>query len=115
MAKILCRTANMPEDERMDLYELFQQHEIDFYETQAGFWGVGVAALWIRNKADYDSATQLFDDYQQQRSQNEEKSPSTSIVGGLYRGFLQKPLLFLLTTMIVFGVLFISLYPFMNI
>lgn len=69
MAKLLFRLRNVPDDEATEVRELLATHEIAFYETSAGNWGISMPGLWLRNDADYPQARALLDDYQQQRVQ----------------------------------------------
>ena len=69
MSKLLFRLRNVPEDEAHDVRELLSQHEIEFYETSAGNWGISMPGIWVRHDSEYDEARNLLDTYQQERSQ----------------------------------------------
>ena len=68
MAILLFRLRNVPDDEANDVRDLLSQHNIEFYETSAGNWGVSLPALWLRHDHDYPHARQLLDQYQYERS-----------------------------------------------
>ena len=119
MAKLLCRLSQMPEDERLEICDLLVNADIAYYETHAGFWGVGVAALWLSDALQYDVALELFEEYQQQRyarvtseAIQEDRLPS-SFIAGLGVAFFQRPLMFSLCVLVIMGILAISIYPFM--
>lgn len=67
MAKLLFSLRGVPEDEAYEVRELLTAHEINFYETSAGNWGISMPALWLQNENEFEKARRLLDDYQQQR------------------------------------------------
>lgn len=70
MAKKLYALRNVPEDEIDEMRAVLREHDIDFHETDAGFFGIATAALWINEPLQFDQAKQLIDDYQLQRYQH---------------------------------------------
>lgn len=69
MPVILFKLRNVPEDEAEEIRELLSRHNIEFYETPAGRWGVSMEAIWLKDESLFDNAKQLIDDYQAQRYQ----------------------------------------------
>lgn len=69
MAKLLFRLRSVPEDEATEVRELLETHDISFYETSAGNWGISMPGLWLHHDTDYAQARALLDDYQDQRRQ----------------------------------------------
>lgn len=67
MAKLLFRLNGVSDDEANEVRALLAEHEFDVYETDAGRWRISVAAIWLRNNADYDKARALLDEYQHER------------------------------------------------
>ncbi|SRR5690606_14629802 len=68
MSKLLFKLRNVPEDEAEEVRELLSEHQIDFYETSAGNWGISMPALWVREESQYQQARELLDSYQAERS-----------------------------------------------
>lgn len=68
MSKLLFKLRNVPEDEAEEVRELLNEHQIDFYETSAGNWGISMPALWVREESQYQQARELLDSYQAKRS-----------------------------------------------
>lgn len=68
MAKLLFRLRNVPDDEATEVRDLLASHEISFYETTAGNWGISMPGLWLHDEADYPRARAILDDYQQARA-----------------------------------------------
>lgn len=69
MAKLLFRLRNVPDDEAAEVRSLLETHDISFYETSAGNWGISMPGLWLHQDSDYPQARALLDDYQDQRRQ----------------------------------------------
>lgn len=67
MAVKLMNLRNVPGDELADIFDLLDSHEIAYYETSAGTFGISLAALWLRDESQLDEAKKLLDDYSQQR------------------------------------------------
>ncbi len=67
MTKLLFSLRGVPADEAQEVRDLLNSHEIDFYETDAGNWGISMPALWVNDEQTYVIARRLLDDYQQQR------------------------------------------------
>ncbi len=113
MAKLLCRLSQMPVDEKLEIIELLEQKEIHFYESHAGFWGVGVAALWLSDPDQYDEAQQLFEDYQLQRLQNAHRQRvDDADISSLWQRFCQQPVVFSVSIVAIVVILVLSIYPF---
>ena len=68
MAALLFRLAQVPEDEQDDIRQLLHDGGFDVYETSAGFFGLGVAAIWLRDRDQLAQARKVIDEYQQQRT-----------------------------------------------
>ncbi len=68
MAILFFNLRGVPQDEADDVRALLAEHEIDFYETHVGNWGVSMPAIWLHNQDDLEIAQPLFDEYQYQRA-----------------------------------------------
>ncbi|MXS80898.1 MULTISPECIES: DUF6164 family protein [Nitrosomonas] len=68
MSKLLFKLRNVPDDEAEEVRVLLSEHQIDFYETTAGNWGISMPALWVREESQYEQARELLDTYQVERS-----------------------------------------------
>lgn len=68
MSKLLFKLRNVPDDEAEEVRALLNEHQIDFYETSAGNWGISVPALWVHDEMQYPRARELLDAYQAARS-----------------------------------------------
>jgi len=68
MAVQLIRLRGVHEDEALELRELLEANNIDYYETPAGNWGVSMPAIWLRDENELPRARSLLKNYQQQRA-----------------------------------------------
>lgn len=76
------------ETELNGVREALEQAGIDFYETSAGIWGLGNAALWVRHPEDFERARAVVEAFQRDwtqraRSQSERPAVRWSLVPGL--------------------------------
>jgi hypothetical protein len=67
VAKKLYSLRNVPDDETEEMRILLREHDIDVHETSSGFFGIGSAAIWVNNVAQFDLAKELITRYQKQR------------------------------------------------
>ncbi|WP_428353771.1 DUF6164 family protein [Methyloprofundus sp.] len=67
MALLLFSLRHVPDDEADDIRDLLAENTIDFYETNAGNWGISMPAIWLRDAQQHEQARLLIDDYQEQR------------------------------------------------
>ncbi len=68
MSKLLFKLRGVPDDEAEEVRALLVEHQIDFYETSAGNWGISMPAIWVRDESRYPEAKVLLDNYQVARS-----------------------------------------------
>lgn len=68
MARLLFKLRNVPDDEATDVRALLTEHDIAFYETTAGNWGISMPGIWLRHDSDYEKARNILDTYQHERA-----------------------------------------------
>lgn len=69
MSYLVFKLNSVPEDEANDVRQLLEDHKINFYETDSGRWGLGYAAIWMKDDALLEKAKSLIQEYQHQRYQ----------------------------------------------
>ena len=74
MSKLLFKLRNVPDDEALEVRELLELNDIDYFETTPGNWGISMPGLWLHDADDFPRARALLDDYQADRAQRE-RSP----------------------------------------
>jgi Mg2+/Co2+ transporter CorC len=118
MTKLLFNMHGAPDDEIQEVRELCETHELDVYETEAGRWRIGLAAIWLKDDDQYAAAMSALNEYQQARYQyaqeDRAKIQGLSIAEGLYVKFKQDPNQFFMTFLGLIAVLGLTLYPFMK-
>lgn len=118
MPVLLFRMRGAPLDEVDEVRALLQAHEIEFYETHAGNWGIGTPAIWLRDDSRLTEARSLLDDYQAQRAlRMRAEYEAAKGVGGmrsLLDRLLANPLTAIIGLAFILLILYLSLAPFLN-
>jgi hypothetical protein len=113
MALLFFRLRGVPDDEADEIRQILTDNAIDFYETNAGNWGISLPAIWLSHQDDEAKARLLFDEYQRQRAgqqraiylelKRQGKQP------GFWRHNLNRPFRFLAYCLILTMVIYISI------
>ena len=116
MSRLLIKLRHAPEDEILEIRSLLQEHRINFYETQAGPWGISAPGIWLNDEHQYDRAKALMDDYQEKRFREKRLEYEKLRRAGQHRTFqqnlLDRPLQVLLYSLIAGLILYFSISPF---
>lgn len=116
MSRLLIKLRHAPDDEIVEIRALLTEHHIDFYETQAGPWGVSAPAIWLKREAQYDRAKALLDRYQEQRFHDKRAEYEKQRRAGEERTFLdnlqERPIQVLLYSLVAGLILYFSISPF---
>jgi hypothetical protein len=118
MSVKLFKLRNVPDDEAEDVRRLLADHDIDFYETYAGGWGISMPAIWLQDASHLAQAKALIDKYQKERMAQAraeyvqlKKEGKHGTVTGRIR---ENPLQFILLLILLLFILYVSLAPFIN-
>ncbi|MDX8404900.1 MAG: DUF6164 family protein [Mariprofundus sp.] len=119
MAVLLFKLRGVPDDEASEVRALLNEHEISFYETTAGGWGISMPAIWLHQDRDLDRAKQLLDDYQKQRAVAAREA-YTALKGSgehktLWQGIQAHPMRFMMVLLLIGFILYITLSPFIHL
>ena len=116
MAILLFKLTQVPDDEAQEIRQLLGENEIHFYETDAGFWRVGLDAVWLADSTQEEQARALIADYQQVRTASQRENYAHLCAQGEAPSLLQKiahqPLRFVGVILAVLFVLGLTLVPF---
>jgi hypothetical protein len=114
MSVLIFRLNDASEEEAAQVRELLQQHDLAFYESSAGRWGISVAGLWLCDESEKLRARALIEQYQGEREQQFEHwwAEQPGFLVSLWRSFLAHPVPFVLTAILLVAIVFISLSPF---
>ncbi len=117
MARLLFKLAQVPTDEAQDIRDLLEANNIHYYETDAGFFRVGLDAIWLPDGSQEEQARELILRYQQERRAQQQATYAQLVKAGEMPGFWQnfraQPLRYLLLLCAIIFVAGITLVPFL--
>jgi hypothetical protein len=115
MAKIVFRLNHVPETEATLVRDLLTEHDIEFYETNAGRWGFSVAAIWLKNDDDFERARALIDDFQQTHSvkmrDEFEQAKREGRIPTFWQLLASNPIAFIMYWVLILGIVAVTLIP----
>ncbi|MEH6558699.1 MAG: DUF6164 family protein [Oceanicoccus sp.] len=114
MSVLIFRLNGVSDEEANDVRELLNTNQFAFYETNAGRWGLSVAALWLKNKDQLEQARYLLAEYQQQR-ENNAKSNTDVAQQSIWQRVKEAPSYYLLLIVTIIAVATISVVPFLDV
>lgn len=121
MAVLLFKLSNVPEDEADDVRQLLKAGGFDTYETSAGLWRIGVAAIWLTNPEQLPAARAALDSYQSERAarmrEHYRQLKSQGQTQGICQIARQDPLSFagyLLAVAVIIGLMVIPFIGFLS-
>lgn len=118
MAVLIFKLRSVPDDEAEDVRELLTEHHIDFYETSAGNWGISMPAIWLRDELHKERAKALIGTYQCERYIRVRMEYDQLKKEGKQRKindlFKENPTEFIVYGVIIVGILYLSIKPFVG-
>ena len=119
MAHLLFRLRHVTEEEALEVRQLLEVHGFDTYETQAGFFRLGVEAIWLRDNHDKERAQAVLADYQALRRERVRQEYQDALANGevstLWHRLAAHPLQVTLVIMAVAMIILLTLVPFIKI
>jgi hypothetical protein len=116
MNRLLFKLNNVPEDEAQDIRDLLNTEGIQFYETDAGFWRVGLDAIWLADGSAEEKARELIRTYQENRTSQQQKNYAELVAQGqapsLWQHFCVQPVRFIALLVAIVFVVGLTLIPF---
>ena len=107
----------VPDDEIEQVSHLLEQHNIEYYFTSAGSFGISLPAIWIKHDWQFELAKNLLDQYQQQRAtsarQKYRELVKSNTNNSMLDNFLQQPLKFIGYIIAILFFIYILLLPVM--
>ncbi|MDH5650182.1 MAG: DUF6164 family protein [Gammaproteobacteria bacterium] len=110
MPHLLLKLNSVPEDELIDVRRLLDENDINYYETDAGRFGISLAAIWLHDNVDPEPAKQLLDSYKEQRYQQAREIYQQQQRDGTAETFLQKALHSPIRTVVIITAILVVLY-----
>lgn len=119
MSVLIFRLNNVPEEEGEAVRDLLKQHDVDFYETSAGKFGISVAGIWLRDESQAPRARQLIDEFQVEHSERMRQSWRDSVEQGeadtFWRRLRREPFKVTLFLAVIALLLYVSIVPWLNL
>lgn len=116
MARLLFKLAQVPDDEAQEIRALLNEHKIIYYETDAGFFRVGLDAIWLADGAQEEQARELIREYQAQRALRQQQNYAQLVEAGqapgMWQYFCTQPLRFMALLITIVFVAGLTLLPF---
>lgn len=103
---------NVPDHEANAVRALLEDADIPFYETDAGNWGLSLAAIWLTHEADKVRAMALLETYQAQHQADARTQLAETGMDSLGQRFARNPVRFLAALLAVAAILYLSIMPF---
>jgi len=118
MSALIFRLRHVPYEEAEAIRQLLSEHNIDWYETSAGNWGIAMPGLWVANDAQIEQARQLIDTYQQNHSATQrelhERQRQLGQSTTLIQRLIDYPFRSLGIILFCLFILYVSIHPFMQ-
>ncbi|MGD8175413.1 DUF6164 family protein [Marinimicrobium sp. ARAG 43.8] len=119
MGQLLFKLNQVPDDEALEVRELLEESGFRTYETHAGFWGLGVSAIWLADDEQLPEARAVLKRYQAQRLEAQRALHEERIAAGeqptLWQKIARAPVRFVALTLAIVVVLAITLLPFLSL
>lgn len=119
MAHLLFRLRHVTDEEALEVRQLLDAHGFDVYETQAGFFRLGVDAIWLRNPHQRDAAEAVLAEYQAERQASARQAYEEAAAKGeaptLWRRLVAQPFQVVLVITAVVMIALITLLPFIGL
>lgn len=116
MAKLLFKLAQVPDDEASEIRALLDEHQIHYYETDAGFFRVGLDAIWLSDGAQEEDARELIRAYQAERCVRQQENYAQLVEAGqvpsVWQLFCAQPIRFVALVVAIIFVTGLTLVPF---
>lgn len=118
MPTLLFKLRNVPEDEAQDIRRLLDRHQVDYYETSGGRWGLGMPGFWAADTNNFHRGRALIDRYEEERRQRHRELHRQLRAEGksktFFDGIRSDPLRILLYIAIIAVIAYFSVKPFLD-
>lgn len=115
MARLLFRLNNVSFDEAEAVRALLHEADVAFYETDSGMFGLSIAGIWLSDNTLYPKARQLLDDYAARRALDIQLASDADNSDTLFARALRQPLRFIGVLTLVVLIVYLSVWPFLDI
>lgn len=118
MSTLIFKLRNVPDDEAAEVRALLADNKLEYYETTAGNWGIGMPGIWVEDEA-AAHARQLINDYQHSRSLQQREHYAQAAAKGentaWYAQWLERPFATLGIVLFCMFIVYALLSPFVRL
>lgn len=119
MSVIIFKLKGVPDDEAEEVRDLLGKNNLDYYETSAGRWRLGMAAIWLEDEAQLERAKKLIQEYQIERSlrirAEYEKLKREGKLETIIDRMKREPIQFIFYLAVILSIVYFSIKPFIDI
>lgn len=119
MAHLLFRLRHVTDEEALEVRQLLAELGFDVYETHAGFFRLGVDAIWLRNLHQQEAAEAALAEYQVKRQAQARRAYEEAVSRGeaptIWRRLAAHPLQVMLVLVAVVLIVLVTLIPFIGL
>ncbi len=120
MAMMLFRLNHVPEEEADGVRALLETHNVRTHETDKGFWGIGLSAIWLtaNDRKEFLRARDLIDTYQAEHAAKARAERDANWRGHLPElidQFRQKPITMVCFCLFTLAIVYFSVVPFFGL
>lgn len=119
MTNHLMNLRHVPDDEADEIRELFEAHDVPYYETPPSRWGISMGGFWVHSDDEAQRARKLLEAYQRERLQRQreayEQDLAAGRVGGFWHRFRRRPVTTLVACLAIVIILAFTVAPFVTL
>lgn len=119
MTNHLMNLRHVPDDEADEIRELFDAHDVPYYETPPSRWGISMGGFWVHDDDEAHRARELLENYQRERWQHQreiyEQDLAAGRTGGIWYRLRQKPVKTIAACLAILVILGLSIAPFVSL
>lgn len=115
----LMNLRHVPDDEADEIRALFEENEVNYYETPPSFWGISMGGFWVHDANEAERAKALLQEYQASRQSHQRQVWQESLRAGkgvsIWHQFLHRPVTVIAALLALVFILGVSLAPFIRL
>jgi len=119
MTHHLMNLRHVPDEEADEIRELFEAHDVPYYETPPSRWGISMGGFWVHDDDEARRARALLEEYQRERWQRQreayEQDLASGRVGGFWHRLRHKPVTTVAACLAIAVILALTLAPFISL
>ncbi|MEP1216649.1 MAG: DUF6164 family protein [Marinobacter sp.] len=119
MTNHLMNLRHVPDDEADEIRELFEAHDVPYYETPPSRWGISMGGFWVHDNDEARRARELLENYQRDRLQRQREAYENDLAegrtGGFWHRLRHKPVTTFAACIAIVVILALTVAPFVTL